>query len=99
MFDSKVRHITDRFAFSQVVVSPAAVAVSPIPAASSTIDLWIIGVVLGACVIMLLLFACLYWRWKSGGPQQKLDLEKIQMTEKVNAVNKVCTAWPVLGSM
>ena len=68
---------------------PAALSVAPV-AASKPLDLWIIGVVLGACVVMLLFFACLYWRWKAGGPKGKLDLEKIQMTEKGEAASKVC---------
>jgi len=71
----------------EVVVLPAAVSVPPVPATSEP-ALWIIGVVIGSVFVMLLFFACLYWRWKVGGPQQKLDIEKIQMADKGGAPNK-----------
>ena len=68
---------------------PAAVAVLPVPAAKSTDYIWIIGVVVGACLLIFIVAACIYWRWKVGGPQSgKLDIEEISMTEKKKDAEK-----------
>ena len=68
---------------------PAAVAVLPVPAAKSTNYIWIIAVVVGACLLIFIVAACIYWRWKVGGPQRgKLDIEEISMTEKKKDAEK-----------
>eukprot|EP00795_Rhopilema_esculentum_P011611 gene11611-21848_t len=66
----------------EVVKVPTAVEVAPKKASSGDNFLWVIGVAVGAFVLVLIVFACLYWRWTMGGPKRKLDIEQIQMKDK-----------------
>ena len=77
----------------QVFVAPAAYYVAqptdapPVPITPEPVQYWIIGAVLGpvAFVVIILVLVLLYWRWKKGAPQTKVEPETMQMMKRDRA--------------